>query len=78
TQPKDIRTFLGRELPGFSIFDTGIAVAGEGTDFTNLPVESAPPLEVLLKEKELAMNDGQNEENTAPPVIPDKKGVLIY
>lgn len=78
TQPKDIRTFLGRELPGFSIFDTGIAVAGEGTDFTNLPVESAPPLEVLLKEKELAMNGGQNEENAAPPVIPDKKGVLIY
>ncbi|MDF2037506.1 stage II sporulation protein P [Cytobacillus oceanisediminis] len=78
TQPKDIRTFLGRELPGFSIFDTGIAVAGEGTDFTNLPVESAPPLEVLLKEKELAMNNGQSEDNTAPPVIPDKKGVLIY
>ncbi|WP_436373516.1 stage II sporulation protein P [Cytobacillus sp. BC1816] len=78
TQPKDIRTFLGRELPGFSIFDTGIAVAGEGTDFTNLPVESAPPLEVLLKEKELAMNDGQNEESKAPPNIPDKKGVLIY
>ncbi|RBP91345.1 stage II sporulation protein P [Cytobacillus firmus] len=78
TQPKDIRTFLGRELPGFSIFDTGIAVAGEGTDFTNLPMESAPPLEVLLKEKELAMNDGQNEESKAPPNIPDKKGVLIY
>ncbi|UOE54985.1 stage II sporulation protein P [Bacillus sp. CMF12] len=78
TQPKDIRTFLGRELPGFSIFDTGIAVAGEGTDFTNLPVESAPPLEVLLKEKELAMNNGQSEDNTAPPVIPEKKGVLIY
>ncbi|MCC3648718.1 stage II sporulation protein P [Cytobacillus oceanisediminis] len=78
TQPQDIRTFLGRELPGFSIFDTGIAVAGEGTDFTNLPVESAPPLEVLLKEKELAMNNGQSEENAAPPVIPDKKGVFIY
>ncbi|MFE4524977.1 stage II sporulation protein P [Cytobacillus firmus] len=78
TQPQDIRTFLGRELPGFSIFDTGIAVAGEGTDFTNLPVESAPPLEVLLKEKELAMNNGQNEENAAPPVIPDEKGVFIY
>ncbi|PAE25641.1 MULTISPECIES: stage II sporulation protein P [Bacillaceae] len=78
TQPQDIRTFLGRELPGFSIFDTGIAVAGEGTDFTNLPVESAPPLEVLLKEKELAMNNGQSEDNAAPPVIPDKKGVFIY
>lgn len=78
TQPQDIRTFLGRELPGFSIFDTGIAVAGEGTDFTNLPVESAPPLEVLLKEKELAMNNSQSEENAAPPVIPGEKGVFIY
>jgi stage II sporulation protein P len=78
TQPQDIRTFLGRELPGFSIFDTGIAVAGEGTDFTNLPVESAPPLEVLLKEKELAMNNSQSEENAAPPVIPEEKGVFIY
>ncbi|EWG11651.1 stage II sporulation protein P [Cytobacillus firmus] len=78
TQPQDIRTFLGRELPGFSIFDTGIAVAGEGTDFTNLPVESAPPLEVLLKEKELAMNNGQSDENASPPVIPDEKGVFIY
>lgn len=78
TQPQDIRTFLGRELPGFSIFDTGIAVAGEGTDFTNLPVESAPPLEVLLKEKELAMNNGQSGENAAPPVIPEEKGVFIY
>ncbi|MCM3708693.1 MULTISPECIES: stage II sporulation protein P [Cytobacillus] len=78
TQPQDIRTFLGRELPGFSIFDTGIAVAGEGTDFTNLPVESAPPLEVLLKEKEMAMNNGQSEDNAAPPEIPDRKGVLIY
>ncbi|MEK3857016.1 stage II sporulation protein P [Cytobacillus sp. FSL H8-0458] len=78
TQPQDIRTFLGRELPGFSIFDTGIAVAGEGTDFTNLPVESAPPLEVLLKEKELAMNNSQSEENAAHPAIPDEKGVFIY
>ncbi|GLB59750.1 stage II sporulation protein P [Cytobacillus sp. NCCP-133] len=78
TQPQDIRTFLGRELPGFSTFDTGIAVAGEGTDFTNLPVESAPPLEVLLKEKELAMDAEENEDSATPPVIPAKKGVFIY
>lgn len=78
TQPQDIRTFLGRELPGLSIFDTGIAVAGDGTDFTNLPVESAPPLEVLLKEKELALDGEKNEDSAAPPAIPDKKSVFIY
>ncbi|PWW29615.1 stage II sporulation protein P [Cytobacillus oceanisediminis] len=78
TQPQDVRTFLGRELPGFSIFDTGIAVAGEGTDFTNLPVESAPPLEVLLKERELALDNGDGGSTAAPPAIPDKKSVLIY
>jgi stage II sporulation protein P len=78
TQPQDVRTFLGRELPGLSIFDTDIAVAGEGTDFTNLPVESAPPLEVLLKERELALDNGDGGSTAAPPAIPDKKSVLIY
>ncbi|MCF6137325.1 stage II sporulation protein P [Pseudalkalibacillus berkeleyi] len=53
-KPGDIRSLLGRELPGFAIFDTEILVAGEGTDYTTLPIESAPPLDVLLKEREVA------------------------
>lgn len=78
TQPADVRTFLGRELPGFSIFDSGIAVAGEGTDFTSLPIESAPPLEVLLKEREIALEGGESGDSAASPQIPDKKSILIY
>ena len=50
----DVRTLLGRELPGFANYDTEIVVAGEGTDYTNLPFESPPPLEVLLKDREIA------------------------
>ncbi|WP_100372230.1 stage II sporulation protein P [Bacillus sp. FJAT-45037] len=50
--PEDPRSLLGRELPGFSLFDSTIIVAGDGTDYTTLPVESAPPLEVILAERE--------------------------
>ncbi|MCL7747286.1 MULTISPECIES: stage II sporulation protein P [Bacillaceae] len=51
----DPRTFLGRELPGFSFYDGTIVVAGEGSDFTNMPTsESAPPMDVILAEREAA------------------------
>lgn len=75
-QPTDIRTFLGRELPGFSIFDTEIVIAGEGTDYTTLPIESPPPMEVLLKEREIAMEKLQEAES--PPRVTGEKSVLIY
>lgn len=50
--PDDPRSLLGRELPGFSVFDGKILTAGEGADYTNMPIESAPPMEVLLAERE--------------------------
>ncbi|WP_227521997.1 stage II sporulation protein P [Bacillus solitudinis] len=50
--PDDPRSLLGRELPGFALFDGQIVVAGKGTDYTNLPVESAPPMEVMMAERE--------------------------
>lgn len=50
--PNDPRSLLGRELPGFALFDGTILIAGEGTDYTNLPVESAPPMEVIMAERE--------------------------
>ncbi|MFE8702287.1 stage II sporulation protein P [Cytobacillus sp. FJAT-54145] len=78
-QPTDTRTFLGSELPGFSIFDTEIVVAGEGTDFTTLPIESAPPMDVLLKEREIANEMLKEEEDeSSPPMVTGKKSVFIY
>ncbi|WP_078428864.1 stage II sporulation protein P [Alkalihalobacterium alkalinitrilicum] len=50
--PDDPRSLLGRELPGFALFDANIIVAGEGSDYTNMPIESAPPMEVLMAERE--------------------------
>ena len=62
----DPRSLLGRELPGFSIFDSEIIVAGEGTDYTNMPYESSPPMDVLNEQKDADLQnvDGIDESNT--------------
>lgn len=83
----DPRSLLGRELPGFSLYDTEIVVAGDGTNYTNIPFESAPPLEVMLAEREAALQNLEEVEKPRedkPKVIPpnmttgDKKVVYIY
>lgn len=80
----DLRSLLGRELPGFSIFDGNILVAGEGTDFTNMPIESVPPEEALDLEKEAELKnmddihkDGR-DAGTSAVSAEDKKTVLLY
>ncbi|MCK1981992.1 MULTISPECIES: stage II sporulation protein P [Bacillaceae] len=77
----DTRTLLGRELPGLSIYNTEIAVAGKGTNITNLPVESGPPLDIYLKDREIAEEnlkqpeeDGKHED----AINPKEKSVYIY
>jgi len=78
--PEDVRTFLGRELPGFYSFNTEIAVAGTGTNLTSLPIESAPPIEVLLKEREVA--EQELASKTSPKkeelTLPNKNVAYIY
>lgn len=83
--PEDPRSLLGRELPGFSLYDSEIVVAGSGTNYTNMPYESPPPTEVLEQEREASINKNdvvnQNDEDPkAPPTLTtgDKKVVYIY
>jgi stage II sporulation protein P len=71
-KPGDIRSLLGSELPGFAIFDTEIFVAGEGTDYTSLPIESAPPIKVLMEEREVA-RENLEVENSEEPEAPPKQ-----
>ncbi|MDM5154606.1 stage II sporulation protein P [Bacillus sp. DX1.1] len=47
----DVRSFVGKELPGFGKYDTEILIAGEGTNYSNLPIESSVPLEEVVKER---------------------------
>ncbi|KIY22086.1 MULTISPECIES: stage II sporulation protein P [Mesobacillus] len=81
----DPRSLLGRELPGFPLFDGKILVAGEGTNYTNMPMESAPPFEVLKAEQEAALQNtedfqdaSQGEAGDPPISTGDRKAVYIY
>ncbi|MCD5323634.1 MULTISPECIES: stage II sporulation protein P [Pontibacillus] len=84
-KPDDPRSFLGRELPGFSAYDGQIVVAGEGTDYTTMAVESSPPMEIFDQEEEgVVPKEGQSPAQDSPPkdqALPttgDKDVVLIY
>lgn len=82
----DPRSLLGRELPGFSLFDSKILVAGEGTNYTNMPIESSPPVDVLKAEREAALQNTEgldestnNGKAATPPMnTGGKKVVYIY
>lgn len=83
--PDDPRSLLGRELPGFSLFDSEIVVAGDGTNYTNMPYESPPPTEVLEQEREASIDrnevvNANDEELKNPPSLTTdgKKVVYIY
>ncbi|HHW36874.1 MAG TPA: stage II sporulation protein P [Bacillales bacterium] len=81
--PNDPRSLLGRELPGFSLFDGEIIVAGQGTNYTNMPIESSPPMEVLLQEREASIESleklDESKSVTHPTLTTNgKKVVYIY
>lgn len=67
-KPSDPRSLLGKELPGFDSFGSKIIVAGEGTDYANLTLESSPPLDEVLKERHAISDDEEKEEEK-----PEKK-----
>lgn len=79
-KPNDFRSLLGNELPGFSRYDREILIAGEGTDYTNLPVESTFPLEDVLEERQAVYEDEEKEEQVPEEEIqgPLTEAVFIY
>ncbi|WP_083711343.1 stage II sporulation protein P [Domibacillus epiphyticus] len=68
---RDPRTFLGKELPGFSIYDGRILIAGEGTNYTNMPVESAEPDPKSITQPPV-------KETPEPTPALYKKKILLY
>ncbi len=63
---KDLRTFVGKEVPGMSKYYSNIIVAGEGTNFTNIPNESSVPIEEVTKEREVAKDKVTEAEKNNP------------
>ena len=82
----DPRSLLGRELPGFYQFDGKILVAGDGTNYTNMPIESSPPIEIMKAEREAALQNLEglekpSNENPSPSpgqTTGDRKVVYVY
>lgn len=82
----DPRSMLGRELPGFYQFDGQILVAGEGTNYTNMPLESSPPIEIMKAEQEASLQnieglDKPSDDNPSPApgqTTGDRKVVYVY
>lgn len=82
-KPHDVRSLLGQELPGFSAFNNRIVVAGEGTNYTNLPIESPPPIDDILKEREAEVKEPDKSEKETTdkeekPVKLEENAVFIY
>ncbi|GAB3050709.1 stage II sporulation protein P [Virgibacillus ainsalahensis] len=83
-KPNDPRSLLGNELPGFSAYDNRILIAGEGTDYTNLPIESSPPLEEVLREREAVLEEeGESEDpgeskDDQDEVSPSTEGDIVF
>lgn len=77
---KDVRSLIYDEVPGLFTMTSQILVAGEKSDFTSLPIESAPPIEELLKEHEIIQEslEGLEEENVNPIEKPETNTVFIY
>ena len=79
----DVRSFVGKELPGFGKYDTEIVIAGEGTNYSNLPIESSVPLEEVVKERTgeggQAPKQDTNKEKKQPAQTTGKRQVaFIY
>ncbi|RYL88861.1 stage II sporulation protein P [Sporolactobacillus sp. THM7-4] len=71
----DVRSLFGSELPGFTLYNTKIFIAGKGLNYTNLPKESPPPPEIILE----APAPERKHKNAQPSVDQKlKKVVLLY
>src|SRR5699024_11707453 len=70
----------GQESTGFALFGNRIIVAGKGPDYTNLPIESSPPLEDVLREREAVIEETDEDDQTKQsiPDTAEKKVVFIY
>lgn len=78
----DLKSLLGREVPGFFSFGNRIIVAGEGTSYENLSIESSPPLEEVLKERKAILDEpeeklDQQEDETKKELFHEDV-VLLY
>lgn len=76
----DLRSLVRSEIPGFMAFDSNFLIADEGVNFTDIPMESSPPMDVLLQERDMAANELKelNSDKGSTGASPSEKSVFIY
>lgn len=85
-KPNDTRSLLGHEIPGFPRYGNQILIAGGEANHMDLSIESSPPLEEVLKDREAVVDEAQDHEKDKPkekkdpeqPTTDDRQVVFIY
>lgn len=74
----DIRTLFGNELPGFHPYQNRIIIGQANTNYSNLPVESSPPLEIVLEDRNVvdSPSDQQDDQGYVEDIT--DQAVFIY
>ncbi|MCO7176188.1 stage II sporulation protein P [Sporolactobacillus kofuensis] len=71
----DIRSLFGSELPGFTIYNTKIFIAGKGLNYTNLPQDNPPSPEIHIETPKKQTPEENTKDQSSQKL---KKRVLIY
>lgn len=78
----DLKSLLGKEIPGFSTYENKVIVAGEEiNDIDNYAHESGPPLETILEKREAVDNVENKPEKPSeqpPHSTGDRQVVFLY
>ena len=74
----DLRSLLTRELPNMNQFYSEILIAGEGTDYTNIPEESSIPLENIQDKGTAVKHPKSEKENNSNTQNNGENKVFIY
>src|SRR5690606_21288492 len=73
----DLKTYLISEIHGLDAATPKILIAGEGTDMTNLPIESPPPKDLDIWGDDIDNNDDDEKVDDKKQETKDYK-VYIY
>ncbi|WP_167577464.1 stage II sporulation protein P [Ammoniphilus sp. YIM 78166] len=76
-QPTDLRSLLGRELPGLSMFHVEVIASGSNMNLQNLVIESPPPTEALITPESVTINQDEAEEEEKKVTV-DQPQPLVF
>lgn len=78
-QTTDLRTLLGRELPGLSMFHVEVLASGSNVNLQNFVIESPPPTEALVNSESTAtMPEEEKVEEKKATAESKPSTILIY